>query len=87
MISLAHKPKRLHQQVHEAKYEDLQAHSFGERDDEAQLHMIEVERRWNFVVFHGEQWIGREFGEGDGKKRENGEKEDEDEVEVKECEK
>ena len=30
---------------------------------------------------------GREFGEGDGKKRENGEKEDEDEVEVKECDK
>ena len=29
----------------------------------------------------------REFGEGDGKKRENGEKEDEDEVEVKECDK
>ena len=31
--------------------------------------------------------FGREFGEGDGKKRENGEKEDEDEVEVKECDK
>ena len=49
--------------------------------------MIEVERRWNFVVFHGGRWIGREFGEGDGKKRENGEKEDEDEMEVKECDK
>ena len=36
---------------------------------------------------HGGRWIGREFGEGDGKKRENGEKEDEDEVEVKEFDK
>ena len=36
---------------------------------------------------HGGRWIGREFGEGDGKKRENGEKEDEDEMEVKECDK
>ena len=44
-MSLAHKPKRLHQQVHEAKYEDLQAHSFGERDDEAQPHMEKVEGR------------------------------------------
>ena len=37
-----------------------------------------VENPWRKVDF-------REFGEGDGKKRENGEKEDEDEVEVKEC--
>ena len=38
------------------------------------------ENPWRKVDF-------REFGEGDGKKRENGEKEDEDEVEVKECDK
>ena len=44
-------------------------------------------RMEEFRGFHGEWWIGREFGEGDGKKRENGEKEDEDEVEVKECDK
>ena len=42
------------------------------------------------VKFRGFSWRKeefREFGEGDGKKRENGEKEDEDEVEVKECDK
>ena len=52
-----------------------------------------VEGRWKTWIFMEEGGFSwrkeefREFGEGDGKKRENGEKEDEDGVEVKECDK
>ena len=65
----------------------LEALFLGEERRRSLARHGDVEMEVICVENHGGWRFGREFGEGDGKKRENGEKEDEDGVEVKECDK